>query len=151
MSAALSDASADRPAHPDLLPRFLREAGVSKASRIGVTGPSALSALLWLCRHGYDHVGYIRSGEGAPHEEQSDAILVAHTCGELELKRALSVARQVRPGGVFIFRLRTHPGSSLLGVEWLLKQHGFSVERRLEGVRRALVVARRVAALQRAA
>lgn len=136
---------------PELLLGFLHAAGIGKSSRIQVTGPSALSALLWLCRHGYDQVGYIRSGEGAPHEQEPDAILVAHTCGELELKRAVRVARQVRPGGVLIFRLRTHPGSSPLGVEWLLKQHGFAVERRLDGERRALLVARRVVTLQKAA
>lgn len=152
MSAVLSpDASAGRLVQPDLLLGFLRGAGLGKASVIRVTGPSALSALLWLCRHGYDQVGYVRADVGAPHEEEPDAILVAHTCGDLELKRALTVARLARPGGVFIFRLRTQPGSSPLGVEWLLEQHGFAVERRLDGQRRALVVARRVAALQRAA
>ena len=57
----------------------------------------------------------------------------------------------MRPGGVFIFRLRTDPGSSPLAVEWLLKQQGFVVERRLDGERRALIVARRAEALKTAA
>lgn len=137
---------------PTSLLAFLERAGVAKSSVIRVTGPSALSALLWLCRHDYDHVGYVRGAEGAPHEEEPDAIIVAHTCRELELKRLLTVGRQVRPGGAFIFRLRTDPGSHPLGLEWMLRQAGFSVEQRLDGARRALIIARRAPILaQRAA
>lgn len=137
---------------PAPLVELLERAGVTKSSLIRVTGPSSLSALLWLCRHGYDQVGYMRPGEGAPHEDEPDAILVAHTCGELELKPLLSAARQLQPGGAFIVRLRTGPGSSPVGLEWLLKQYGLSVERRIEGDRRALIVARRTAiALRKAA
>lgn len=124
---------------------FLASAGVTRSSVIRVTGPSALSALLWLCRHGYDQVGYVRGDAGAPHEDEPDAIIVAHTCGELELKRLLTIARHVRPGGVFLFRLRTGPGASALGLAWLLKQAGFTVAGRLDGERRALVIARREA------
>lgn len=137
---------------PDSLVAFLAQAGVDRSSVIRVTGPSALSAMLWLCRHGYDQVGYIRPEAGSPHEEEPDAIIVAHTCGELELKHLLSVGRRVRPGGAFVFRLRTGPGSSPLAVEWMLKQAGFSIEGRLDGERRALIVARHTAlALAKAA
>jgi hypothetical protein len=138
--------------HPASLVSFLERAGVTRSSLIRVTGPSALPALLWLCRHGYDQVGYMRAGEGAPHEEEPDAIIVAHTCNELDLKRLLSVARLVRPDGAFIFQLRCAAEDSAPGVEWLLERAGFAVERRLEGERRALVVARRKAvALRKAA
>lgn len=137
---------------PASLVDFLASAGVTRSSVIRVTGPSALSALLWLCRHGYDQVGYVRAEPGGPHETEPDAIIVAHTCGELELKRLLTFGRHVRPGGVFLFRLRTGPGASSVGLEWMLKQAGLSVEARLDGERRALIIARRTAvALEKAA
>jgi hypothetical protein len=136
---------------PASLVDFLARAGVTRSSTIRVTGPSALSALLWLCRHGYDQVGYVRAEAGSPHEAEPDAIIVAHTCGELELKRLLAFGRHVRPGGVFLFRLRTGPGASTAGLEWMLKQAGLSVEARLDGERRALVIARRAAVAVRQA
>lgn len=137
--------------HTAALVALLERIGVGKSSVIRVTGPSALSALLWLCRHGYQQVGYVRPGEGSPHEEP-DAIVVAHTCNEIDLKRLLSVGRQVRPGGVFIFQLRCGPEESALGVDWLLEAAGFTTEQRLYGERRALIVARRrTLALRKAA
>jgi hypothetical protein len=133
------------------LTTLLERVGVTKSSIIRVTGPNALSALLWLCRHGYQQVGYVRAGEGSPHEEP-DAILVAHTCDEVDLKRLLTVGRQVRAGGAFIFQLRLDPEGSALGVEWLLEQAGFTTERRFDGERRALIIARRRAlAIRKAA
>lgn len=121
---------------------LLDQVGVARSSVIRITGSSALGALLWFCRHGYEQVGYVRPGEGCPHEEP-DAILVAHTCNELELKRLLAVARQVRPGGAFIFRCRLAGPSSLLVIDWLLGQAGFTLDRRIARGARALVVARR--------
>jgi len=122
---------------------LLERAGVGKSSVIRVTGPSALSALLWLCRHGYEQVGYVRPGAGAPHESEPDAILVAHTCDEIDLKRLLTVGRLVRPGGVFIFQIRAGCEASALGVDWLIESAGFTTEQRLDGERRALIIARR--------
>jgi hypothetical protein len=132
------------------LTTLLEGVGVTKSSVIRVTGPSALCALLWLCRHGYQQVGYVRAGEGSPHEEP-DAILVAHTCDEVDLKRLLTVGRQVRPGGAFIFQLHLVPEGSALGVDWLLEQAGFAIERRFDGERRALIIARRRALAMRKA
>ena len=129
----------------------LERAGVGKSSVIRVTGPSALSALLWLCRHGYEQVGYVRPGEGAPHESEPDAILVAHTCDEIDLKKLLTVGRLVRPGGVFMFQVRTGSEASALGVDWLLESAGFTTEQRLDGERRALIIARRRALAMRKA
>jgi hypothetical protein len=131
---------------------FLESAGVTKSSVIRVTGPSSLSALLWLCRHGYDQVGYVRAAQGCPHEETPDALIVAHTCNEIDLKKLLAVGRQVRPGGAFVFQLRLDPSSSAPGVEWLLEAAGFTIEQRLDGGRRALIIARRrTLALRKAA
>ena len=127
------------------LETLLAEVGVTKSSVIRITGPSALGALLWFCRHDFDEVGYVRPGDGAPHESP-DAIIVAHTCNELELKRLLAVGRQVKPGGVFLFRCRVPGQSTLLAIDWLLGQAGFEVDRRIVSHGRALVVARRRAA-----
>jgi hypothetical protein len=121
---------------------LLERVGVTKSSVIRVTGPSSLSALLWLCRHDYQQVGYMRAIDGAPHEEP-DAIIVAHTCNEIDLKRLLAAGRQVRPGGVFIFQLRSGHDSGALGVDWLLESAGFTTEQRLDGEHRALIIARR--------
>lgn len=131
---------------------LLERAGVTKSSAIRVIGPHGLPALLWLCRHGYDEVGCLRHGAGVPREEEADAVLVAHTCGELELKRILPIARLVRPDGALIFQLRTTDGVEPLAIDWLLESSGFRPEARFDGERRALVVARRRGlALRRAA
>ncbi|HLZ73518.1 hypothetical protein [Phenylobacterium sp.] len=121
---------------------LLDAAGLTQSSIIRVTGEGALVALLWLRRHGYDHVGYGWAGADAPRQEP-DAILVTHTCDEIALKRLLAVGRQVRPGGVFIFRHRLESEGCALGIEWLLDQAGFATERRLTGAHRGLVIARR--------
>jgi hypothetical protein len=137
---------------PASLVELLERAGVTRSSLIRVTGPNSLPALLWLCRHGYEQVACGRTGEGWPHEEEPDAIVVAHTCGELELKLMLAAARQLKPGGAFIFRVRTSAGASAVGLEWLLKQFGLSVHQRIESGRRALIIAHRTAvALRKAA
>ena len=41
---------------------LLEDVDIHKGSLIRVTGPSGLSALLWLCRHDYEEVGYLRPG-----------------------------------------------------------------------------------------
>jgi hypothetical protein len=148
----MSNSNDDAPAEPCPLVALLENAGVTKSSVIRVTGPGSLPALLWLCRHGYDQVGCMRAGQNSPHEDDPDAIVVAHTCGDLELKLLLPMSREVRPGGLFIFRLRTCPGSSPVGLQWLLKKFGLVVEHRIENSRRAVIVARRnMVALQQAA
>ncbi len=121
---------------------LLNEAGVTKSSVIRVVGPGSLPAVLWFCRHGFDQAGCVRAGEGAPHEGP-DAVLAAAPCCELELKRLLSAARDLHPGGVFIFQLRNDPGCSPGAIEWLLQHGGFELERRIDKGRRALVMARR--------
>src|ERR1700742_3208372 len=80
---------------------LLERAHVTKSSLIRVTGSSGLSALLWLCRHGYEQVGYLKPGAG-PHE-QPDALIVAHTCDESTLRRLLATGPHVREGGALVF------------------------------------------------
>jgi hypothetical protein len=139
----MSESPAGELAQPASLATLLERAGVSKSSVIRVTGPSSLSALLWLCRHGYEQVGCIRADQGWPHEDQPDAILVAHTCGEPELRLLAAAARQLCPGGVLVVRLRAGTESSPLGLQRLLELFGLSVEHRIESGRTALIVARR--------
>jgi hypothetical protein len=127
---------------------LLVRAGITRSSVIRVTGPGALTTLIWLCRHGYEQVGYVRPGEGAPHED-ADAIIVAHTCDVLELKQAMTVARQVRPGGAFLFLLRSD--HSPVGVDWLLETAGLQTDERVDAGRRTLVIARRSLPFRKAA
>jgi hypothetical protein len=127
----------------DPLMSLLERAHVTKSSLIRVTGSSGLSALLWLCRHDYQQVGYLRPGAG-PHE-QPDALIVAHTCDEATLRDLLETGPHVREGGALIFQsplprvlaFRADP------IHRLLKSHGYEVEECHHGQRRELHVARR--------
>ena len=123
---------------PDLIGLF-EAADIRRSSVIRVTGPSGLSALLWLCRHGFEQVGYQRPGFGPA--EQPDALLVAHNCDAPALERLLVDGPHVHEGGVLVFQCAL-PISALL-VTHLLVTHGYQVERRLHGVRRDLYLARR--------
>ncbi|HZZ31951.1 MAG TPA: hypothetical protein VFE10_08145, partial [Phenylobacterium sp.] len=58
----------------------------------------------------------------------------------------LAVGRQVKPGGVFLFRCRVPGQSTLMALDWLLDQAGFVLDRQIVRHGRALVVARRRAA-----
>jgi hypothetical protein len=127
----------------DPLIALLARAHVTKSSLIRVTGPSGLSALLWLCRHGYEQVGYLKPGAG-PHE-QPDALIVAHTCDEAALRHLLETGPHVREGGALVFQ---SPLPRVLGfradpIHRLLKAHGYVVEQCHHGQRRELHVARR--------
>jgi hypothetical protein len=129
----------------DPLISLLETAQVKKSSLIRVTGPSGLSALLWLCRHGFERVGYVKASAGCPHE-QADALIVAHTCDYDALKQLLSTGPHVREGGVLILRsplpikgagVRSDP------IHRLLEMNGYVVEQCLHGRHRELHVARR--------
>jgi hypothetical protein len=124
---------------------LLDQAQIRASNLIRVVGPHGLSALLWLCRHGFEQVGCLRPGQGCPHE-QPDAILVAHSCDRAQLDKLLSTGPQVREGGVLIFQTalprRGAPGPAE-PMEILLQNHGYVVERSLRGAHRRLHVARR--------
>lgn len=131
----------------DDLVALLDQSHVYKSSLIRVTGSRGLSALLWLCRHGYDQVGYLRSGQGCPHE-QPDALLVAHTCDAAALRRLLSTGPHVREGGVLIFQSRRPDDAADAAPDPIhdcLDRHGYAIERCLHGSHRELHVARRLA------
>ena len=125
-----------------LLPRALQRAGVAKADLIRVAGPSALAAMLWLCRHGYDQVGYLRAGAPVAADE-ADALLVAQTCSLEALDRLLEGGVRLREGGVLIVQTPEHQARRSAGaVRHLLRRRGFVVERCLQGRRREVHVAR---------
>ncbi len=127
----------------DPLISLLERAHVSKSSLIRVTGPSGLSALLWLCRHGYEQVGYLKPGAG-PHE-QPDALIVAHTSDEAALRKLLQTGPHVREGGVLVFQSPLPAtGGKDDPIHRLLADHGYRVEQCLHGARRELHVARRL-------
>jgi hypothetical protein len=129
----------------DPLMSLLERAHVTRSSLIRVTGSSGLSALLWLCRHDYQQVGYLRPGAG-PHE-QPDALIVAHTCDEATLRDLLATGPHVREGGALIFQspLPDVPDFRADPIHRLLKSHGYEVEECHHGQRRELHVARRQA------
>ena len=128
----------------DPLIALLRRANITRSSLIRVTGSSGLSALLWLCRHGFEQVGYLRPGAG-PHE-QPDALIVAHTCDEATLLDLLETGPHVREGGALVFQ---SPVPRVLGfradpIHRLLKSHVYAVEECHHGQRRELHIARRL-------
>lgn len=148
-----SDVSPQRPPRPDpghgglltsaALFAMLERARVARSSLILLTGPSGLSALLWLCRHGYERVGYLRPGAG-PHEEP-DALIVAHTCDAAAVGRLLAQGPRVREGGVLVFQssLPQNPDGGVDPIHRLLASGGYVVEACHRGQRRELHVARR--------
>ncbi len=122
---------------------LLERAHVTRSSVIRVTGSSGLSALLWLCRRGYEQVGYLRPGAG-PHE-QPDALIVAQTCDEAGLSDLLTSGQHVREGGALIFQ---SPLQQVLAfradpIHRLLRNHGYVVEECHHGQRRDVHAARR--------
>ena len=127
----------------DPLLSLLARAHIDRSSVIRVTGPSGLSALLWLCRHGFEQVGYLKPGAG-PHE-QPDALIIAHTCDAASLETLLATGPHVREGGALVFQ---SPLPRVLGfradpIHRLLERHGYGVEQCHHGYHRELHVARR--------
>lgn len=129
---------------------ILRSAGVDRHSLIRVTGPGGLPALLWLCRHDFEQVGYLKPGHGHPHEP-ADALMIAHTCDTPWLAHLLDCGPHVRDGGVLVFLTPLPATAKRDPIHEVLEAHGYAVERCLHGARRELHVARRGAALRRAA
>lgn len=118
---------------------LLEAAGVTTSSAILVTGSGGISALIWLCRRGYDQVGCLRSGNGCACE-QPDALLIAQICDLATLDHILRSGPHLREDGVLIFQCRGEAQPLLAS---LLQRKGFQLERRLHGAHRDLIVARR--------
>lgn len=126
------------------LSQLLTEAGVQSGSNIRVTGPGSLPALLWLCRRGYQRVGCLQAGRRSPADD-AEALLVAHTATGGWLVDLLDHGPHVREGGVMIVQTAHAPAANDGVVEAVFRAHGFNVVRRLCGVHRNVLVARRTA------
>jgi hypothetical protein len=129
------------------LPDIFQYAGVDRRSLIQITGPDALPALLWLCRQGYESVGYVRSG--APHPaEPIDALIIPHACTADELLSLLDGAPRVRAGGALILHTAQGTGAPDSGaqnkdIETVLERFGYHVAGRFGRGAHAVSVARR--------
>lgn len=140
--AFMSTASIGRPTHPHPLEDLLARAGVSRTSRIQITGESGLATLLWLLRRGYEDVTFVRS-HGPTAAGAADVLLVAQTCDADRLEDLLEHGPHLAPDGVLIVQsLHGDPPRNDLCPR-LLGAHGFSLERRVCGRRLDLHVARR--------
>lgn len=138
------------PPRPHPLEGLLAEAGVSKTSQIQITGESGLAALLWLLRRGYENVTFVRS-HGPTAAGLADVLLVAQTCDTTQLAELLENGPHLAPGGVLIVQT-PHPHSSWQDIcPKVLGARGFALERRIDGVHRDVNVARRTAAVAKAA
>jgi hypothetical protein len=136
------------PGHPrtslsDTLADLLQGAGVDKTSKIRVTGPAGLAALLWFCRHRYEQVGFVKSGPSP--SDDGDLLIVPQTCDIDALAAILQRGPHARQGGVLIVQT-PEPDETAAGpdpVHSLLRKSGYRVERCLHGHHRELHVARR--------
>jgi hypothetical protein len=129
------------PSPTDALSTILARAGLGKSSIIRVTGRAGLAALLWLCRHGYEQVGYARGGPGT--SDDGDLVLAPQTCDLNDLSNLLRFGPRPRIGGVLIVQTPAPADATLDPARVLLERSGYRVERCLRGQHRELHVARR--------
>jgi hypothetical protein len=126
-----------------VLGRVLQQAGVTKTSVVRVTGPAGPTAVLWLCRHGYERAAYVHANWIAT-MVSVDALLIPHTCGLEELADLLQGGDCLREGGVLI--VQTRAGQFVEGldsVSAVLEPLGYQVERRVSDKGRDIHIARR--------
>lgn len=148
MSSQSSQAARPPSSFSDMLGDLLHSAGVEKSSTIWVTGPAGLAALLWLCRHGYEQVGYVRPGASPP--EGADLLLAPQTCDLSSLQAILANGPHPKDGGVLIVQTPEPVADAADDpVHALLAENGYEVERCVHGHHRELNVARRRLAVER--
>ncbi len=134
----------------DPLSRLLAEAGVDPDSVIRVTGPHGLPTLIWLCRHGYQQVGYVRA-DAFPAMAEAQVLLVAGVCDAPALESLLDHGPRLCDGGRLIVQTTPAAPGSADAPHRRLRAHGYVVERRLHRRGRDVWLARRPAGLERAA
>jgi hypothetical protein len=148
MIATVTFIPADAPLGADgpALHRVLKHAGVGRASVVRVTGPSGLTAVLWLCRHGWERAAYVHANwVGAA--GSVDALVVPHACDGSELTALLQSGDCLREGGVLIAQTASaNPDAGLEPLPTLLKSLGYQLERGFCGKRREILIARRCGA-----
>jgi hypothetical protein len=135
----------------DLLMDILQEAGIGRRSVVRVAGRDGLGPVIWLCRKGFEDVGYVRLGAGGP-RDAADVLLVLHDPSPAEWQALLDHHHGLKDGGVLI--LQTHPLRANDGsdpVHGRLEQAGLRVERCVLRQFRELHVARQTGAMRRAA
>ena len=133
--------------------RVLQDAGVTRASTIHVSGRSALAALLWLCRRGYELAAHVDAGWSCS-ALSADALLVRHVRSASALQALLERARGLREGGVLIVQTPADVSEPELdSMAGRVRALGYRLERRLREKGHVVLVARRgaVRALERAA
>src|SRR5271170_5412717 len=145
LSAALLE-----PRSMDLLMDVLHDAGIGRSSVVRVAGRDGLAPLIWLCRKGFQDVGYVRPGAGGP-REPADLLLVLHDPSPGELATLLAQHGLLKDDGVLILQTREQraPNGSV-PVHGLLEKAGFRVERCVLRQYRELHVARHIPALAKA-
>lgn len=127
----------------DVLSKILEDAGVRADSAVRVTGKDGLAPLVWLCRHGFDDVAYVRPGQGAP-RDPGDVLLLLHVASHDELERLLSEKPPVREGGLLIVQTPAPPADSRGDpVHLILERAGYAVERCIPRRSNEVHVARR--------
>ncbi len=114
---------------PDPLSKILQDAGVRPDSAVRVTGKDGLAPMIWLCRHGFEDVAYVRQGQCAP-QDPGDVLLVLHNTRPDELERLLNDRPPVRKGGLLIVQTPAlHTADGHDPVHLILERAGYVVER----------------------
>jgi hypothetical protein len=148
----MSDFHAGPAGSGDVLMDVLRGAGIGPNSVVRVAGRDGLAPLIWLCRKGFQDVGYVRLGAGGA-REAADLLLVLHDPPQSELSAILTRHGWLKEGGVLVLQTRDQRASDGSDpVHPLLEAAGFQIERCLLRHFKELHVARRMpSALRRAA
>jgi hypothetical protein len=128
----------------DALRRALRRANVSHDSRLLVTGPAGLAALVWLYRHDYPSALYIHADRIAATPTQGDVLLVPHACPAAELAGMLGDGHCVREGGALIVQATAVHDDERQAMAATLDGAGFVIEAQLAGHGHCVCVARRM-------
>jgi hypothetical protein len=126
----------------DVLMAVLHDAGIGRSSVVRVAGRDGLGPLIWLCRRGFEDVGYVRLDSGGP-REPADVLLVLHDPAPAELQALLAQHGWLKDGGVLILQtrdLRAPDGHDPLHP--VLEKAGYRVERCVRRQLRELHVAR---------
>ncbi len=124
------------------LARTLRQAGVAKTSNIRVTGPAGMTAVLWLCGHGYEGASYVHPN-WAGARGCADVLLIPHSCEPEELAALLAPGLGLRDGGVVIVQAAPNRGDPETdSVPMVLTAAGCRVQARIAEQGREIFVAR---------
>ena len=125
------------------LAQALGRAQVGKDSLICVTGPAALTAMLWLARRGYDRA-VLAAGDAARLGQPADALLIPHACSVEQLSDILAKGAWLNQGGVLIVQIADARGESAFdAVPRVLSDLGFTSLHRLADKGRTVWIARR--------